>query len=560
MFPSPRSTAPAPCTLGRVPAALALLAVAAAGPAFAQARPKAGAIGGITTAPVGPPARGTTASGADAAPARTAAAPGAHVMHVSGVVFDSLTGAPLAQATVQFVADADRSHAYSAETDSTGRYRITGLAPGRYIAGFIHPDVDALGVELRPMLIDLLPDTAAQVDFGVPGSRTLLPALCGANNPAGRGATTSTDDDLMALLHPKAPGALTGSVRDAETGSPIPGAKVVVTWKEVKSSGGSLVNASRRVPAVVRADGGFTVCGLPADVDLVASAEAKSRRTGLVDVRIASGRLARRDFLLGDSATATVVTLPDTAPAREGRLSMPLTVARGKSRLTGVVRTPDGRPVTGATVLVYGTDAKAQTSSTGTFSLAGLPAGTYSAEVRAIGFAPKRVAVNLTSTRATSVTIPLDQRVQQIEGVVVKADRTKLEKDYTGFLDRVKHGMGHYITEEQLASRQAIQFTDVLRMTPGMNVVPNGSMGYAVQGRGGCTPDIYLDGMPIIDGASSLNDLVNPNDVSGVEIYNGGATTPVQFQTTAGGGSCGTVVVWSKRGRPNSAAGSSSSP
>ncbi len=480
-------------------------------------------------------------------------------MAAFGVVYDSLSGAPLAGATVQFVGEADRARAYSAETDSTGRYRLPGLAPGRYVAGFLHPDVDALGIEVRPILVDLLPDTAAQVDFGVPGSRTLLPALCGANNPYGRGATGTTDETLMALLQPKAPGALTGSVRDAESGMPIPGAKVIVTWKEVKSSGGALINASRRAPAVVRADGGFTVCGLPADVDLVASAEARSRRTGLVDVRISAGRLVRRDFLLGDSATATVVTLPDTAVPREGRLTMPLTVARGKARLTGVVRTPDGRPVTGATVLVYGTDAKGQTSSTGTFSLSGLPAGTYSAEVRAIGYAPKRVPVNLSSTRVASIAIPLDQRVQQIEGVVVKADRTKLEKDYTGFLDRVKHGMGHYITEEQLANRQAIVFTDVLRMTPGMNVVPNGSMGYAVQGRGGCTPDIYLDGMPIIDGASSLNDLVNPNDVAGVEIYNGGATTPVQFQSTAGSGSCGSVVVWSKRGRPNASTQSSSS-
>ncbi len=473
-------------------------------------------------------------------------------MAVYGTVYDSLATAPMAGATVQFVAEGDRSRAFTSETDSLGHYRIAGLTPGRYVAGFLHADVDALGIELRPIVVDLLPDSAAQIDFGVPGSRTLLPALCGANNPTGRAPATAADENLAALLQPKAPGALTGSVRDAETGAPLPGAKVVVTWKELKSTGGALVNASRRVPAVVRADGGFVACGLPSDVDLVASAEAKGRHAGLVDVRLSPSRLSRRDFVLGDSASATIVTLPDTAPAKEGRLVTPVTVARGRARLTGVVRTPDGRAVNGATVLVYGTEAKGQTSPTGTFSLSGLPAGTYSAEVRAIGYAPKRVAVNLSAAHTASVTIPLDDRVQMIQRVVVTAERTKLEKDYTGFLDRAKHGMGRYITEEQLADRHAIQFTDVLRMTPGMNVVPNGSMGYAVTGRGGCTPDIYLDGMPIIDGASSLNDLVNPNDVSGVEIYNGGATTPIQFQSSAGGGSCGTVIVWSKRGKPNS--------
>ncbi len=474
-------------------------------------------------------------------------------MAVYGIVYDSLADAPLARATVQFVAEADRAKAYSVETDSLGRYRISGLTPGRYVAGFLHGDVDALGIELRPTVIDLLPDTAAQFDFGTPSSRTLLPALCGPNNPTGRNSATSTDESLNSLLQPKPPGALVGSVRDAESGAPLPGAKIVVTWKELRSTGGAIVNASRRVPAVVRPDGGFVACGLPSDVDLVASAEARGRHAGLIDVRLSPGRLARRDFVLGDSASATVVTLPDTAAAREGRLAVPVTVARGRARLTGVVRTPDGRPVNGATVLVYGTDATGKTSENGTFTLSGLPAGTYSAEVRAIGYAPKRVAVNLSATRAASVAIPLDQRVQQIQTVVVTAERTKLEKDFTGFLDRVKHGQGHYITEDQLAVRQAIQFTDVLRMTPGMKVVPNGSMGYAVQGRGNCTPDVYVDGMPILDGASSLNDIVSPNDVSGVEIYNGGATAPVQFQGTAGGGSCGTIVVWSKRGKPRSA-------
>ena len=529
-------------------ASLVALCVGAA-PASAQARPKAGAIGGTST-PTRAPGRPTpgTSAALDTTPsvARTG-----RPMAVYGTVYDSLAAAPLAGATVQFVAVTDRARAFTSETDSLGRYRIAGLTPGRYVAGFLHPDVDALGVELRPTVVDLLPDSAAQFDFGVPGSRALLPALCGPNNPAGRTGATAADENLYALIQPKAPGALTGSVRDAETGAPLPGAKVVVTWKELKSTGGAIVNASRRLPAVVRADGGFVACGLPSDVDLVASAEAKGRHAGLIDVRLSPGRLARRDLVLGDSANATVVSLPDTAAAKDGRLATTLTVARGRARLTGIVRTPDGRPVTGATILVYGTDVKGQTSSTGTFALSGLPAGTYSAEVRAIGYAPKRVPVNLSGARTVAVTIPLDERVQMIQGVVVNAERTKLEKDYTGFLDRAKHGMGHYITEAQLADRHAIQFTDVLRMTPGMNVVPNGSMGYAVQGRGGCTPDIYLDGMAIIDGASSLNDLVNPNDVSGVEIYNGGSTTPIQFSGSGGGGSCGTVVVWSKRGRSN---------
>ena len=48
---------------------------------------------------------------------------------------------------------------------------------------------------------------------------------------------------------------------------------------------------------------------------------------------------------LGDSASATVVTLPDTAAKKEGRLEIPITVARGKATVNGIVRTKDGRPL-----------------------------------------------------------------------------------------------------------------------------------------------------------------------------------------------------------------------
>ena len=217
--------------------ALAVLGlVAFARPAFAQARPKEGTFGGAATSTRSPgrPTPSTTST-----PTTPAAAPSGRPMTVFGTIYDTLAAAPLAGATVQFVADADRSRAYTAQTDSLGHYRLPGLAPGRYIAGFLHPDVDALGVELRPLAVDLLPDSAAQFDFGVPGSRTLLPALCGANNPQGRGAETSADEVLNALLQPKAPGALTGSVHDADTGAPVPGAKLVVTWKELRSTAGA---------------------------------------------------------------------------------------------------------------------------------------------------------------------------------------------------------------------------------------------------------------------------------------------------------------------------------
>jgi hypothetical protein len=179
------------------------------------------------------------------------------------------------------------------------------------------------------------------------------------------------------------------------------------------------------------------------------------------------------------------VTLPDTAAAREGRLAVPVTVARGQARLSGVVRAPGGAPLANARVSVAGTDVAGTTSPNGAFSLAGLPAGTYSLEVRALGYAPTRVAVNLSRTRPAAVAVTVNERLSTLETVVVQADRTRLQKDYTGFAERSKRGgFGRFITEADINRRNPMVLTDVLRTVPGVRVVPNGQFGYTVQGRG----------------------------------------------------------------------------
>jgi hypothetical protein len=536
--------------------ALALLAGGAllATPLAAQRVQRPGGEGTAGIRPGGAPRpaeRPTTAAGERR--------PGATVdslrsMAVSGVVFDSLAGAPLAGATVQWAHETDRNRTYTTQSDSTGRYALPAVRLGRYIVGFFHPSVDALGVDLPPILVELAGDSAARVDLATPGTGALLPALCGNNAPAQRIGGASLGD----LLRPaRAAAAITGAVRDADSGEPVPGARVVVTWTELQtegdaSAGTTVRNVRRRVPARARADGGFVACGLPSGVDLEVSADAPKRQSGLVEVRLEPGRLVRRDFALGDSASVVTVTLPDTAAAREGRLAMPVTVARGQAQLRGVVRAPGGAPLANARVSVAGTDVSGTTSPNGAFVLSGLPAGTYSLEVRALGYAPTRVAVNLSRARPAQVAVTVNDRINQLESVVVQADRTKLEKDYTGFTERAKRGgFGRFITEDEMNRRSPFAVTDVLRTMPGLRVVPNGGFGNTVQGRGNCTPDLVIDGMRVVDGTSQIDQLVRPQDVGGIEVYAGAAGIPAQLQGP-GGSACGVVAVWTKRGRRSS--------
>ena len=541
-LPPPRPPAPLGASPGRavpslVPAVgVAVLAafatlVAPAGAAGAQARPKPGTIGTPRPErPVPTPTRGRPGATQPqpAPPAAAARADTARPLPMGGVVWDSVAGAPLAEALVQLVAERDRATTLTARSDSLGRWRIPAVTPGRYLAGFLHPTLDVLGLEPPVYLVEVRPDTAARLDFGTPGAAQVRTTLC-PNTPRERGA-------------------LVGQVRDAESGNPVAGAKVVLTWSELRVNEEGVRNVRRRAPVRVREDGGFLACDLPAETELVANAEAPGRRGGLIEVRLEPGRLVRRDFALGDSASVVVVTIPDTTAEREGRLAQPQTVARGGAALTGTVRSRDGRPVEGARIQLWGSDVTGTSSANGTFALGGLPAGTYALEVRAIGFAPKRVTVDLATRRPNTVAVMLGDRVNTLQSVVVQADRTKLQKDFTGFTERSKRGMGRFVTEADIEKRAALQVTDVLRTLPGLRVVPNGTgFGYAVQGRGNCAPDVFIDGMRVFDGATELDQLVRPQDVAGVEVYNGAGMVPAQFSGTQN--ACGVVAIWTKRGR-----------
>jgi hypothetical protein len=524
----PRVSAPLARRVGALAFVGGALAAALPGSVAAQAKPRPGTLGGATPRPVEPVRPPGTASPRPAAPA--ALRPDSlRRMPIGGVVTDSLAGVPLAGATVQLASEADRTITFTTQTDSAGRWRIPGVMPGRYLAGFFHPTVDALGIQPPVTLVEFLPDTAARLDLGTPGPATVRAQLCPNAAP-----------DRAVLL---------GGVGDAEVGAPIPQAKVVITWSEIRINEEGVRNVKRRLPVTVRPDGGYLACDLPAETDLVANAEAPRRRGGLIELRLPPRTLTRRDFALGDSTSVVTVLLPDTAAAREGRLAQPQAVARGNASLTGSVRTRDGRPLTGARIQLWGSDVMGSTGESGNFAMAGLPAGTYAVEVRAIGFAPKRVPVTLSSKRPNSVAVVLDERVNTLSSVVVQADRTKLQKDYSGFLERSKRGMGRYISEEDILKRSAIATSDVFRTIPSMRVVPNGTgFGYALQGRGGCAPDVWVDGMRVFDGATDLDQIVRPNELAGIEVYNGPGTAPAQFTTGGGGGGCGTVVIWTKRG------------
>ncbi|HSG46711.1 MAG TPA: Plug domain-containing protein, partial [Longimicrobiales bacterium] len=130
-----------------------------------------------------------------------------------------------------------------------------------------------------------------------------------------------------------------------------------------------------------------------------------------------------------------------------------------------------------------------------------------------------------------------------------------------GFRERLRTGMGVYITREQIERRRPTYMADLLREVPGVTVTGSGIGNRPIIQIGrtlsqGCEAQIWVDGFllnrrltaapgaPMAD--VRLDDAVHPLSVEGIEIYRGLASVPAQFLNPDA--RCGVIVVWTRRG------------
>jgi hypothetical protein len=441
---------------------------------------------------------------------------------VSGTVYDSLAGRPLAGALVQIAETGKGARVLIDTSGSDGGFEIADVPPGSYIIGFFHPALDSLGLGVATRSVEIASAAPTHVAMAIPSASTIRDLLC----------TPDATADSSGLL--------IGFIRDADTGAPLAGANVVVMWRELVVDKG-IRSERREVPAKANDAGWFALCGVPTDGPLTARAELGSDATGFIEISVPPHGLLHRDFNIPRGSAATILAVDDSAAAASGQ-----TVRRGSARLTGVVRDARGRPLSGAQLMVWGSGVTGSTKEDGTFALAGLPAGSQALEARYVGYAPEKVTVDLVSNATRSVTMTLEKRADVLNEVVVYGKRTKRPRDLTGFLQRSKSGFGHFLTRADIEKRHPFQFTDLFRMIPGFMVVPDTEgFGYRIVSTRGsgfsgkCQPAIYIDGMQMYD-ASGIDGFVIPDDVAAVEAYAGPAGTPPQYRS----GSCGSILIW----------------
>ena len=445
----------------------------------------------------------------------------------SGVVYDSLARRPLVGATVEFVNATDPgARPFTAVSDASGRYTITNIPYGQYVAGFFHAALDTLGLEAPPRRV-IVDRIAERIDLATPSARTVTASLCGP------GAVSDST------------GLLLGHLRATETQVPVPGGTIIVEWNETVIGAEGVRQRTRQIAARAEEPGWFAMCAVPSDVVVQGRAFSGADSSGYVDIDVPANGVRHATFYIGGAslvAIPTEDTLPGGAVGSE-------TALRGGARLTGTVVDHAARPVVGAHVSVWGTKLAASTNERGAFALEVLPGGTHTVEVRAIGYAPVTSTVHLAASRPATAAIELTKAAEILPTVTVRGELV-YSRNLAEFDRRRRSGWGTFRTAADIEQRgRNVRLSALLQDVLGIRVDRRAGTAIVTMrrnattgiGRSDCVPSLYVDGM--LDRAADY-DAYFSDEIAGIEVYPRESTRPYEFIDPTN--ACGAVAIWTR--------------
>lgn len=301
-----------------------------------------------------------------------------------------------------------------------------------------------------------------------------------------------------------------------------------------------------------RPNGWYALCDVPSSGELVLSARLDAASTDLIPFSVDPYTIPRRDLFLGTSryVEATARDTADGSSALDGPLRT------GDGRLSGTVRTEVGdQPLPAAQALIVD-GVPGVADARGEFSLTEVPAGSRLLNVRAVGYFPERVVVDVIDG-APPITVALRSISSVLDSVRIVADRTR-SKNLIGFDERrASSTVGQFLTKADVARRVTAFTSDILTALRGVQIVrrSDGQQALVMRrsfGRGVCLPAIFIDAVEMNIGdvaltLDELNDFARKQDIEGIEVYHDGDVPP-QFQSfdTMGSAGCGAIVLWSR--------------
>jgi hypothetical protein len=427
-----------------------------------------------------------------------------HAARLEGRVLEDQTGSPVAGARIVLVGTN-----YATTADSAGAFSLADVLPGDYELEARSPRLEALGLDVTTTAQLELGDSTFTANIHMLPLRKALARVCRMSYTLG---------------------AVQGRVEDGEHRG-VGGARVVARWLTTFhfANGPGVVGQGPVLSILTDADGRFRLCGLPRHHNVVLSAARDNLVAPRQTIRIEPDQ---------DLAVVTLTT------ARSEQLAS----ADGLGAVDGVVRDESGTLMKDVEVGLVSAGA-VRTDSLGRFHFGGLDSGMFLLRTRRVGWSAPLTPVNVDFGLRTTRDVVM-QHVQQLSAVTVSAFGNGA--DQGGFARRMASGQGSYLTEEQIAARDARTTEALLETLPGVVVYVNkiASGAHITVDRGAVT----LQGTPckgvsvFVDGTEVPEDFdleqINPRDLKGVELYRGAGTTPPELRSMRT--VCGTLALWLK--------------
>lgn len=207
-------------------------------------------------------------------------------------------------------------------------------------------------------------------------------------------------------------------------------------------------------------------------------------------------------------------------------------------------------PVEAASIVLIGEDSlsidAATTDSVGFFTVDAERGGEFRLQAQRIGY-PETISTPLGLDEGDTLRVEfrISAGAVLLDPVVVQGRRRPPPPDIVAFYDRAERSIaGTFITREEIEAAHPMRASDLLRTIPGVRLGPLRFGASTVTIRG-CIPLFIVDGV-IARYERSIDNLVSPLDLEGLEVYRSAAEVPVQY-----GGlrhDCGAVMIWTRRG------------
>jgi hypothetical protein len=211
--------------------------------------------------------------------------------------------------------------------------------------------------------------------------------------------------------------------------------------------------------------------------------------------------------------------------------------------LSGLVHDESNTPISSAELRLARKGEAARLSRSGPdgrFTFSGIQSGDVELSVRRMGY--KAVTRNI-QVNASSTSRPVDVLLQtvatEVGEVLVEGEDVKLHE----FYERRSHNnFGKYFDGDEIMKRDPRLMSEILRTVPGASIGASTRIGNRVLLRG-CKPTIWVNGMKAF--GAEVDEVANPTDIAGMEVYLSWAGLPPQFQDRENPG-CGAIILWTR--------------